>query len=333
VVLLGATALGIFLAHRGRQQSETLREPFGILQGSLLGIVALLLAFGLSLAVSRYEDRRANDVSEANAIGTTYLRAQTLPEPIRSRSLDLLVHYTRTAVRLSDHVPGGTAVRAAVASEQRDERQLWRLAGEALNRAPIASAPRLYAETLNEMFDAETVRVAALANRVPTAVLVLEIVGSAVALGLLAAYLALHGRGVLGVVVASALVAFLLLVTADLDGPTRGLIRVPDTVLKSQLQSMSCCPRRRLRGPHRSPARARRTCRMTSPSSTGGTRCAPPRCQRGGTGGAGAGGQPRTLLAAAARGRSARDRGLGGTLRTSHRFAERLRRDRGGGAA
>ena len=61
------------------------------------------------------------------------------------------------------------------------------LAGEALARAPRASAPRLYVETLNEMIDAETLRVAALTNRVPTAVLVLEVLGSAIALGLLAA--------------------------------------------------------------------------------------------------------------------------------------------------
>src|SRR4051794_3185254 len=33
----------------------------------------LVLAFGLSLAVSRYESRRADVVNEANAIGTTYL--------------------------------------------------------------------------------------------------------------------------------------------------------------------------------------------------------------------------------------------------------------------
>ena len=89
--ILGATGLGVFLGHRVRHLSESLKEPFGVLQGALLGVVGLLLAFGLSLAVSRYEDRRANIVSEANAIGTTYLRAQTLAEPIRSRSLDLLV--------------------------------------------------------------------------------------------------------------------------------------------------------------------------------------------------------------------------------------------------
>jgi hypothetical protein len=237
-VIFAATGLGVFLGHRVRHLSESLREPFGVLQGALLGVVGLLLAFGLSLAVSRYEDRRSNIVSEANAIGTTYLRAQTLAEPIRSSSLDLLVRYTRIAIRVSDHVPGGDEANNARVQEERIERRLWALAGEALDMAPTASAPRLYVETLNEMIDGETVRVAALSNRVPTAVLVLEILGSALALGLLAAYLAIVGRGVLAVLLASALVAFLLLVTADLDRPTRGMIQIPDSALTNQLASM-----------------------------------------------------------------------------------------------
>jgi len=241
-VVLGATLVGAFLGHRVRHLSDSLKEPFGILQGALLGLVGLLLAFGLSLAVSRYEARRVNVVDEANAIGTTYLRAQTLAEPMRSRSLVLLVGYTRVALRLSDVVPGSAAARAAVGSEAGIQRRLWGLAGEALDGAPLASAPRLYAETLNEMIDDETVRVAALSNRIPTAVLVLEVLGSAIALGLLAAYLAIVGRGIVGVFLAAALVAFLLLVTADLDRPTRGLIRVPDTVLTNQLSSMEQPP-------------------------------------------------------------------------------------------
>ena len=238
-VILGATGLGIFLGHRVRHLSESLKEPFGVLQGALLGVVGLLLAFGLSLAVSRYEDRRANVVSEATAIGTTYLRAQTLEEPARSRSLDLLTDHTRSAIRISDEVPGSDQAKNARADEQRVERELWRLAGEALDSAPTASAPRLYVQSLNEMFDAETARVAALSNRVPTAVLVLEVFGAALALGLLAAYLAIVGRGVLAVSLASVLVAFLLLVTADLDRPTRGMIQVPDTVLRDELESMT----------------------------------------------------------------------------------------------
>jgi hypothetical protein len=241
-VVLGSTGLGVFLGHRVRHLSDSLKEPFGILQGALLGVVGLLLAFGLSLAVSRYEDRRSNIVREANAIGTTYLRAQTLPEPIRSRSLDLLVRYTRSAIRLSDTVPGSAEARDAAAHEERIQRRLWGLAGEALEVAPTASAPRLYVETLNEMIDDETVRVASLSNRVPNAVLVLEVLGSALALGLLAAYLAIVGRGVLAVLLASVLVAFLLLVTFDLDRPTRGMIRIPDTALTNQLASMTQPP-------------------------------------------------------------------------------------------
>jgi hypothetical protein len=241
-VILGATGLGIVLGRRVRHLSESLREPFGILQAALLGLVALLLAFGLSLAVSRYENRRSNVVDEANAIGTTYLRAETLPEPTRSRSLGLLIRYTRSAIRISDEVPGSDEAADARDREQHIQRRLWRLAGDALEMAPVASAPRLYVETLNEMFDGETTRVAALSNRVPTAVLVLEILGSALALGLLAAYLAIVGRGVFAVLLASALVAFLLLVTADLDRPTRGMIQVPDTVLTNQLESMTAPP-------------------------------------------------------------------------------------------
>ena len=208
------------------------------MQAALLGLVGLLLAFGLSLAVSRYEDRRANVVNEANAIGTTYLRAQTLAEPVRSRSMDLLVGYTRSAIRVSDEVPGSAGARDARAQEERIERRLWSLAGEALDTAPTASAPRLYVETLNEMIDGENARIAGLSNRVPTAVLALEVVGAALAMGLLAAYLAIVGRGVVAVTLAAALLAFLLLVTADLDRPTRGMITVPDSALTNQLASM-----------------------------------------------------------------------------------------------
>src|SRR4051812_46943049 len=241
-VMLGATGLGILVGHRVREHADELKEPIGIIQAALLGFVGLLLAFGLSLAVARYEDRRANVVGVANAIGTTYLRAQTLDEPIRGRSLDLLVRYTRTALGVADHVPGSRAARQAQARERVVERRLWALAGRALDRAPVAGAPRLYVEALNEMIDNENARIVALSNRVPTAVLLLEVLGSACALGLLAAYLAIAGRGELAVVLASVLVGFLLLVTVDLDRPTRGMIRVPDGALTSQLASMTLPP-------------------------------------------------------------------------------------------
>jgi hypothetical protein len=66
--------------------------------------------------------------------------------------------------------------------------------------------------------------------------------GAVVALGLLAAYLAVLGRAAVGVLLAAALVALLLLVTFDLDRPTRGLITVPDTPFVEVRASMALPP-------------------------------------------------------------------------------------------
>ena len=241
-VVLGATALGLVLGRHLRHHSDHLREPFGVLQAALLGLVGLVLAFGLALAVGRYESRRAAVVDDANAIGTTYLRAETLQEPIRTQSLRLLVRYTDTSIRLSNAIPGSTASGEAVADGSELQRRLWALAAQALAEAPQASAPRLYVETLNDMIDMQTVRVAALNNRVPGAVLALEVIFAAAALGLLAFYLALLGRGVLPVLLAAGLIGCLLLVTFDLDRPTRGLIDVPSTPLTNLRASMDLPP-------------------------------------------------------------------------------------------
>ncbi len=241
-VVFGVTLVGVAVGRYLRKHSDTLKEPFGVLQGALLGVVGLLLAFGLSLAVGRYEDRRAAVVAEANAIGTTFLRAETLAEPVRSESLDLLRRYTDQAIRLSVEVPGSAAAKRTAAAEGMLQRRLWRLAGQSLVTAPVASAPRLYVDSLNTTIDQQTVRISALNNRVPGAVLALEVFGAAIALGLLGMYLAVLGRGLVPMVLAAVLVTLLLLVTFDLDRPTRGLITVPDTPLTSLRASEALPP-------------------------------------------------------------------------------------------
>jgi hypothetical protein len=242
VITFGATGVGVLLGRYLRHRSEHLREPFSAVQAALLGFVGLILAFGLALAVGRYEARRAAVVDEANAIGTTYLRAQTLAEPMRTSSLDLLRRYTDTSIRLSNAVPGSADADQAAADGQAIQRRLWALAGQVLDQSPTASAPRLYVETLNETIDMQEVKIAGLNNRVPTPVLFVEVIGAAVALGLLALYVALIGRGPVTVLFAAALVTVLLLVTFDLDRPARGMITVPATPLTDLRASQQLPP-------------------------------------------------------------------------------------------
>ena len=241
-VIGGASALGVLAGRYLRQHSETYLEPIGALQGALLGVVGLILAFGLSLAVGRYQDRRADVVTDANTIGTAYLRAQTIAEPQRSRSLGLLRAYNDLAIRVTSEIPGSPAIRATTAQQGVLQRSLWRLAGESMNARPRDSAPRLYVDSLNEMIDQQTVRLSGLNNRVPNAVLWLELIGAAVALALLALYISLHGKGLAPIVAAALLVSFLVLVTFDLDRPTRGLIRIPATPLVAEKATMSLPP-------------------------------------------------------------------------------------------
>jgi hypothetical protein len=122
-LLIFGIVLGVVAGRRLRSHADTLREPFGVLQAALLGLVALILAFGLTLAVGRYDARRTAVVETANAIDTTYLRAQTLQEPIRTRSLEQLERYTEATIRLSESVPSADA-RDAIADGERLQRSL-----------------------------------------------------------------------------------------------------------------------------------------------------------------------------------------------------------------
>jgi hypothetical protein len=230
-VLAGSVAIGVLIGRAMRDRPGTRHETAGVVQGALLGLVGLLLAFGLSMAVGRYESRRALVVQEANDIGTTYLRAQLLAEPERSESLALLEDYTGAAIDVADAVPDTVAYRTAVANLEGLQGELWTLAGDAVDADPVGTGPRLYVETLNDMFDTHTSRVASLGNRVPTPVMVLLVFGSAVAVGALAFYLTLLGKGLATSLITAAVVLIILFVSFDLDRPRRGFIQVPDAAL------------------------------------------------------------------------------------------------------
>ena len=183
------------IGRRIRERSDASHESVGVVQATLLGLVGLLLAFGLTMAVGRYDTRRAIVVQEANDIGTTFLRAQMLAEPSRTDSLTLLSQYADLAVELANQVPDSDRFDEDVTQIGDLQRSLWRAAGDAVRADPDGTAPRLYVETLNAMIDSHTDRVTSLRNRVPSTVLILQVAGSTIAVGVLSLYLALLGRG------------------------------------------------------------------------------------------------------------------------------------------
>ncbi|WP_409187579.1 hypothetical protein [Bradyrhizobium sp. RDM4] len=68
------------------------------LEQSLLGLLALIIGFTFLMALTRFEARREAVLIEANAIGTTALRARLLPAPHRAESLKLLREYAQIRI-------------------------------------------------------------------------------------------------------------------------------------------------------------------------------------------------------------------------------------------
>ena len=147
------------------------------LQGALLGLVGLILAFGLTLAVGRYQDRRADVVNEANTIGTAYLGRRRLQSP--SAAARSSFYGVTTTSRSGSPTTGQVTHRSVQPPPSRTgcNRCCGGSAGEAINARPRDSAPRLYIDSLNAMIDQQGVRIAGLNNHPPNAVLLLELFG------------------------------------------------------------------------------------------------------------------------------------------------------------
>src|ERR1700733_12999813 len=162
-----ALEIGFRLASRGREKEDpTLHgQAVGVRDGVIV-LLSLLLGFTLALALPRYDLRRQLIVDEANAIGTTDLRAQMLPEPARSKTLELLRNYVDARVEFSETggIPG--ASDASTARSHELQAALWAQAKDAATASPTPITS-IYVASLNDMMDLEAKRIAAGHSRVP----------------------------------------------------------------------------------------------------------------------------------------------------------------------
>jgi hypothetical protein len=89
--------IGIWLQRRDPSSGGTLLT--GAVVGGMLGLMAFLLAFCIGIVINQHNGSKAMVVTEANSVGTAYLRAGFLGEPDRTSTRDLLREYVE--VRLA----------------------------------------------------------------------------------------------------------------------------------------------------------------------------------------------------------------------------------------
>ena len=223
--------------HRAKAGEQEDHNQEGYLVGSLLGFLALLMAFSFSMALDRYEERRHLVIQEANAIGTAYLRTQLLDEPHRGRLSGLLVAYTdnRIALGTGDHA----GLDRQLAINDRLLTEIWAAvtaARESANTHGITTAVLI---TFNEVIDLDTERKVARQVRVPAPVLLLLywfLVMTAAVVG----YVLDERRARLGAFVLFVLLSMYVSIIADLNRPASGNIKEsqePMLMLRQSLKS------------------------------------------------------------------------------------------------
>lgn len=202
------------------EEPEHSQESY--LFGGMIGLMALLLAFSFSIALNRFDERRHLVVQEANAIGTSYLRAQMLDEPHRGRLSSLLVAYTDNRIRLANISPD--QLNAQLAINDKLLADIWSAVVASRESAQTHGISVPLLNTFNEVIDLDTERKIARTVKMPNEVLEL-LLGFLLLTAAVLGYVLEERRGRIGAAVLYVLLSLYVGVIADLNRPTSGNIR------------------------------------------------------------------------------------------------------------
>jgi hypothetical protein len=203
--------------------------------GATLGLLAFILAFTFGMAAARFDARRQVLLDEANAIGTTYLRAGMLPE--RGEQIRVLLRdYVSARI---EAVQSGKLAEGIQRSENLQQ-EVWSEAEAVGQKNPNSIVVGLFVQSLNEMIDLHAKRVqAGVRSRIPGpiwlglfAVAILSLTAMGYLEGLTGTRRSL---AVIAVAIAFSVVIELI---ADLDRPQEGVLRVSQRALLDVQRSM-----------------------------------------------------------------------------------------------
>jgi drug/metabolite transporter (DMT)-like permease len=225
--------LGRFRRSRSEQEVEA---PLGAMVGATLGLLAFMLAFTFGAAADRYDSRRQILLDEANAIGTTYLRAGMLPDR-REEIRALLRDYVDTRLQA---VRSNNVAEGIRRSEQLHD-QLWAQAVHLGETNPASIVVGLFVTSLNEVIDIHAKRVTvSIRNRIPGAIWLALLAVAVVALAAMGYHVGVAGTGRSLAQVAVALTFSVVIgLIADLDRPQEGSLTVSQQALVDLRQSMN----------------------------------------------------------------------------------------------
>jgi hypothetical protein len=189
---LVAHEVGFWVGRRYASKGKTPGEGVGVLVGSVLALLAFVLALTLSFASDRFNERRAATIAGANAIGTAWLRAKAIGQPRGDQIAKLLEQYTTLRISFVQ-APSDAAVLDGI-HDRTDALQsaIWEQVSVIVRTQPNPVSASLMA-SLNEVFDMTTAERMAFEIRMPPQIFWLLIGLSLLGMAVLGYQLAVRG--------------------------------------------------------------------------------------------------------------------------------------------
>jgi hypothetical protein len=216
---------------------ENIRGDFGAILAAALTLLGLIIGFSYSMATSRYDQRTNYEASEANAIGTEYVRAGLLPAGDAMKVRALLRDYIDQRVMFYK-ARDGQEIPQINARTVQLQIALWSAV-----KAPAAGQPTpivaLAVSGMNDVFDAQGYAQAAWRNRIPPAAWYL-MAAIAISCNLLVGYGTRDAKaeGMLHAIL-PLLVSISFFLIADIDSPRNGVIRLNPQSLEALVELQS----------------------------------------------------------------------------------------------
>lgn len=229
----GAAYIGDYFRRKSRRLKQDEQADFDTVLTATLTLLALIIGFSFSMAVSRYDQRKNAEESEANAIGTEYLRADLLPIDDAAKVRDLLRAYVNQ--RILFYLGDNHRISDSSADSTKLQTDLWSSVARVAAAQPTPVVA-LVASGMNDVISSQGSTQAAWLNRIPIAAW--SLMGLiAICSNLLLGYRE-RSTGKLTLLVLPAILSVAFFLIADIDSPRGGIINVAPHNLVATAQSM-----------------------------------------------------------------------------------------------
>jgi hypothetical protein len=208
----------------------------GPVVGGMLGLMAFLLAFCIGIVINQHNGRKAMVVTEANAVGTAYLRASFLNENDRDLVRDLLQEYVE--IRLAT-ASDPTLYESTLSRSEEIHSQLWSIVEGNVAAGRDSEFMALFVESINEVIDVHTLRLTAIDLRLPRQLGIVLYAATLFSFLLVGVSSSANGkRDTITILLFAIAFVTVFILIIDLDRPQEGLLTVSQSALSDLLAQM-----------------------------------------------------------------------------------------------